>query len=579
MKRLISICLLVSMVFCSFVYAAGSGDRYQEGYNDGYNRGYSDGADNESKPREPNIIFIEQVKIPEVEAGGNLNLTFDYKNDSQYTACDIRITPSFDDVPLVYERPVVYESKKNLRREATNTASFSFKVKDDAKIGVYEIKFKVEYKNTSDVVYSRDRVAYFKVTKEKVVPIITVNNIITEPDKINAGSNFTLRFNVNNIGGIDAKDTYVKLTGLGVDGFIPVDGNDFVYVGNIPAKKSVTLTFSMIASSKIPKGTNTIGATITYTGSDNSTKYTEEKVLYIMNVLSQNETADTTSGKPKIIIESYGTNPANIVAGDVITFTFRFKNTSKDKAVKNMKITISSTEGEFMIANGSNTFYIESLAAGASSTKSIDLNVKQDLTSKSYPLNINFDYEDTSAEAYNANEIINIPVVEYSKLVINNIGIGDGMVDNQTNLSFDYINMGKARVANLTASVEGDYKATQDINYIGNLEAGNTDYYDIMVTPTKEGENVGTLILTFEDSSGKKIEVKKEFTGYASTMPSYNPDDYNPNDPGMNPVEPTEEPLNIWMLIGIGFGSFLVSFIITKVITTKIVRKRLEDEI
>ena len=579
MKRLISICLLVSMVFCSFVYAAGSGDRYQEGYNDGYNRGYSDGSDNESKPREPNIIFIEQVKIPEVEAGGNLNLTFDYKNDSQYTACDIRITPSFDDVPLVYERPVVYESKKNLRREATNTASFSFKVKDDAKIGVYEIKFKVEYKNTSDVVYSRDRVAYFKVTKEKVVPIITVNNIITEPDKINAGSNFTLRFNVNNIGGIDAKDTYVKLTGLGVDGFIPVDGNDFVYVGNIPAKKSVTLTFSMIASSKIPKGTNTIGATITYTGSDNSTKYTEEKVLYIMNVLSKNETADTTSGKPKIIIESYGTNPANIVAGDVITFTFRFKNTSKDKAVKNMKITISSTEGEFMIANGSNTFYIESLAAGASSTKSIDLNVKQDLTSKSYPLNINFDYEDTSAEAYNANEIINIPVVEYSKLVINNIGIGDGMVDNQTNLSFDYINMGKARVANLTASVEGDYKATQDINYIGNLEAGNTDYYDIMVTPTKEGENVGTLILTFEDSSGKKIEVKKEFTGYASTMPSYNLDDYNPNDPGMNPVEPTEEPLNIWMLIGIGFGSFLVSFIITKVITTKIVRKRLEDEI
>ena len=579
MKRLISICLLVSIVFCSFVYAAGSGDRYQEGYNDGYNRGYSDGSDNESKPREPNIIFIEQVKIPEVEAGGNLNLTFDYKNDSQYTACDIRITPSFDDVPLVYERPVVYESKKNLRREATNTASFSFKVKDDAKIGVYEIKFKVEYKNTSDVVYSRDRVAYFKVTKEKVVPIITVNNIITEPDKINAGSNFTLRFNVNNIGGIDAKDTYVKLTGLGVDGFMPVDGNDFVYVGNIPAKKSVTLTFSMIASSKIPKGTNTIGATITYTGSDNSTKYTEEKVLYIMNVLSKNETADTTSGKPKIIIESYGTNPANIVAGDVITFTFRFKNTSKDKAVKNMKITISSTEGEFMIANGSNTFYIESLAAGASSTKSIDLNVKQDLTSKSYPLNINFDYEDTSAEAYNANEIINIPVVEYSKLVINNIGIGDGMVDNQTNLSFDYINMGKARVANLTASVEGDYKATQDINYIGNLEAGNTDYYDIMVTPTKEGENVGTLILTFEDSSGKKIEVKKEFTGYASTMPSYNPDDYNPDDPGKNPVEPTEEPLNIWMLIGIGFGSFLVSFIITKVITTKIVRKRLEDEI
>ena len=578
MKRLVSVCLLISMMLCSFAYA-DSGDRYQEGYNDGYNRGYSDGSENESNPREPNIIFVEQDKIPEVEAGGNLNLIIEYKNDSQYTATDIRITPSFDDVPLVYERPVVYESTKSLRRNSSNTTSFSFKIKEDAKVGVYEIKFKVEYKNSSEVVYSRDRVAYFKVTKEKVVPIITVNNIVTEPEKINAGSNFTLRFNVNNIGGIDAKDAYVKLTGLSVEGFMPVDGNDFVYVGNIPAKKSVTLTFSMIASTKIPKGTNTIGATITYTGSDNSTKYTEEKVLYIMNVLSQNESADATSGKPKIIIESYGTNPANIVAGDVITFTFKFKNTSKDKAVQNMKITISSTEGEFMIANGSNTFYIESLAAGTSSTKTIALNVKQDLTSKSYPLNINFDYEDASAESYTADEIINIPVVEYSNLVINNVSISDGMVDNQTNLSFDYINMGKAKASNLTASVEGDYKATQDINYIGNLEAGNTDYYDITVTPTKEGENVGTLVLTFEDSSGKKIEVKKQFTGYASGMSDYNPDDYNIVDPDITPDVPTEEPLNTWLVIGIGFGSFLVAFIITKIITTKIVRKKLEDEI
>lgn len=578
MKKIISVCLLISIVFCSFAYAA-SGDRYQEGYNDGYNRGYSDGSDNESKPREPNIIFIEQDKVPEVEAGGSLSLVIDYKNDSQYTASDIRITPSFDDVPLVYERPVVYEAAKNLRRGATNTASFNFKIKENAKIGVYEIKFKVEYKNTSDVVYSRARVAYFKVTSEKVAPIITVNNIVTEPEKINAGSNFTLRFNVNNIGDIDAKDMYVKLTGLGIDGFMPIDGNDFVYVGDIFSKKSVTLTFSMIASSKIPKGTNTLGASITYTGSD-STEHTEEKTLYIMNVLSQNETDDGTSGKPKIIIESYGTNPANIVAGDILTFSFKFKNTSKDKSVKNMKITISSTDGEFMIANGSNTFYIENLEPNASSTKSIDLNVKQDLTSKSYPLNINFDYEDASATSYTSNEIINIPVVEYSKLVINSVGIGDGMVDNQTNLSFDYINMGKARVSNLTASVEGDYKSIQDINYIGNLEAGNTDYYDIMVTPMKEGENVGTLVLAFEDSSGKKIEVKKEFTGFASGMPSYAPGDYNPieSDVPQDDVL-TEEPLNVWLVIGIGFGSFLIAFIITKIITTKIIRKKLEDEI
>jgi hypothetical protein len=169
-----------------------------------------------------------------------------------------------------------------------------------------------------------------------------------------------------------------------------------------------------------------------------------------------------------------------------------------------MKITLSSDNGAFMITRGSNTFYIESLGPKESATRSIELNVKQDLTSSSYPINIDFDYEDSKANSYVAKEVINLPVTEYSKLVINSAYVGSSMVGSQTSLSFDYINMGKAKVSNLTASVEGDYTAVQSINYIGNLEAGNSDYYDIMVTPNKEGELNGVLVLTFEDSSGKR---------------------------------------------------------------------------
>ena len=56
-----------------------------------------------------------------------------------------------------------------------------------------------------------------------------------------------------------------------------------------------------------------------------------------------------------------------------------------------------------------------------------------------------------------------------------------------------------------------------------------------------------------------------------------------------NPDEPTydipmEEPsetfhLNPWTIVGIGLATFVVSFIITKIIATKIFRKKLEDEI
>lgn len=578
MKKIISLGLIFIVLINGISLAASSGD-YQSGYNAGYNAGYSDGSDNVYKPKEPNIIFKTQDEIPEVSAGGSFNLLVNFVNDSSYSAKNIKITPSFEDVPLVYERPIEFTYSRTLRSKADANASFGFKVKDDAKVGVYAINFKVEYKNSSDEVYSRERVMYFKVNKEKVASIITISNISTEPSSVSAGEAFTLKFNVNNIGETDSKDTYVKLTGLSTEGFMPVDGNDMVYVGTIKAKSSITQTFNMIASTKIPKGSNTLGVTITYLDINNE-KVSEEKTLYIMDVLSQNESSNSTAGKPKVIIESYATTPKSIVAGDQIKFVFNFKNTSKEKNVSNMKITISSKEGEFMIANGSNTFYVETLPAGETMTKSIDLNVKQDLSSKSYPLDISFDYEDSSANAYTANEVINIPVVEYSNLVINSVYVSEAMLASQTSISFDYVNMGKAKVSNLTASVSGDYVSSQEINYIGNLEAGNSDYYDFQVTPSKEGENVGTLILTFEDSSGKKINVTKQFTGYAMA------DFTSTDDPGMMdtgfdvmPEEPAQEPLNIWYVIGIGFGSFLVSFIITKMITTKIIRKKLEDEI
>ncbi len=85
MKKIISIGLILMMILNSLTLAS-SGDSYQDGYNKGYNDGYSDGSSETYKPREPNIIFETQEKLPEVAAGGNLNLIIEYKYDSQYVA-------------------------------------------------------------------------------------------------------------------------------------------------------------------------------------------------------------------------------------------------------------------------------------------------------------------------------------------------------------------------------------------------------------------------------------------------------------------------------------------------------------
>ena len=583
MKKLISLVVVfvVAFAFGVYTYATEMSEDYEAGYEAGHRDGYSEGYDDgsSSSPRVPKILFLEPGVIPEVAAGSDFELTVDYINDSAYGATDIVITPSFEDVPFVYEGPIVYRKNRTLAARKEDKATFNFKVDDSAKVGVYAIKFTIDFKNTRDDSYSTQQTVYFRVSSEKVKSILTIDSFVTTPSRVVAGENFVLDLNINNIGDIEATNASLKVTGLSKDGFMAVNSKDYTYIGSISPKVTKTYSFDLVAASDIPKGSNTLGINLTYTDSDGEI-VNEEKTIYILDVVSENEKEDDSDfvGRPKVMISSYSTKPNNIVAGDLISFSFKFVNTSGSKNIKNMKITLNSAEGAFMIAKGSNTFYVETLAPKESLTRTIELNVKQDLTSKSYPIDIEFDYEDTAGNSYTSTEIINLPVTEYSKLVINSVYVGEAFVNGVTSLSFDYINMGKAAVSNLTASVEGDYTSNQSINYIGNLSTGTSDYYDIEVIPTKAGENYGTLVLGFEDSSGKIIEVRKEFQGYAmEEQPFVEP------DPGMDipiePIVPEEKTVSVWVLVGAGVGTLLVVFIITKVITTKIIRKKLEDEI
>lgn len=561
MKKLISICLILLILTFGFNVFA---------------------TDEDFQPRYPRLSIEEFTTLPTVKAGDNLSINIKINNISNYTASNITITPNFENTPLLYERPVIVSLEKSIRARKDVEVNFVFKIKETTKVGVYAIPFKLQYTNLYDQVFTTEQNVYFKVIQENSPALISVNNIKTSVDEISPNTQFALSFDISNIGDLDAKNMKVLLTGLSKDEFIALDSEDLKYVGTLPGKESAEVTFNLSASKDITGGTHIVTAEISYEDA-NSENNSVSKSIYITNVSGtdkKDEEPTSEAGTPKVMISSYKTNPSSIRAGDTINFTFTFTNTNNKKSIKNMKITVDSNDGAFMIAKGSNTFYVEKMSPKASISKSIDLNVKQDLTSKSYPINISFDYEDNNGTNYTSNEVINLPVVEYSKLVINSVYVGEAYVGGNTSLSFDYINMGKATVSNLTASVEGDYESVQSINYIGNLNAGTSDYYDIEVRPTKDGENHGTLILSFEDSSGKIIEVKKEFEGYGMEqfIPDYN-DEPMPFEPGLSNEQENVFHLSTWAIIGIGLATLLVSFFITKLIATKIIRKKLEDEI
>lgn len=253
---------------------------------------------------------------------------------------------------------------------------------------------------------------------------------------------------------------------------------------------------------------------------------------------------------------------------------------------KNIKVTVSQADNIFSVTKGSNTFYINQIPAGEKIENSIELKVKSDATTKAYPIEIKIEYEYDGAEANPATgeigetvtETINLQAVENARPVVENVYVGswDVPVINQpTVLTFEFYNMGKSTLNNVYATVQGDFLLnTGSMYFIGNVEAGYSEYAELEVIPTLEGLSKGTLMITFEDSNGDEINITKEFE--ATVQGEFIPDggeipgDYIPIEvPVKEPILPT------WLFVVLQILIFVVGVPATRKVILKAHKRKL----
>ena len=524
----------------------------------------------------PKIIFENKTNVTKVKAGESFDFVITVKNVGDESAKYITIANSDKEAPIYWETAVDTHTIYRMGPGGKRDISVNLKVKETADIGTYPLPFDITYSNHSGNEYSNKQTIYFEVTKEFSKPLILVRNVNLNPDKVRADSKNNLEFEIYNTGDLDARRVKLTLKGLNKDGFMIEDSIDNRYFDFLEGKQSKRVDFDLLVSKNIPKGTNSLDIELNYFDQDNK-EYTDTKTIYINNVEGIEGTS--SKGTPKIIVSSYNTNPETVTAGRSVSFEFTLKNTHTEKTIKNMKAVVGSEDGTFSLEGGSNSFYVSELSPQDEIVKVFDLRAKADALSRAYPVTIDFDYEDQDGNQYTTTEKINIPVVEKTELSIDNVnGPYEMYVGNSGYISFEYYNKGKATISNLSVTVTGDYSPVSETNYIGNIEAGNGSYSEIEVRADVEGDAKGTLVFSFEDSSGNVKNVKRDISGFVyGDMPVYEPDGGMMDMPIY--IEPEVEQMEWWKLILIGIGTLFVSMCITRLITIKIMMKKLEDEI
>lgn len=507
-------------------------------------------------------------------------ITFTLENTGKSEAKDIKISvASGMDTSIGITKAFLSDDiiVKDLAAGKKTTVKVPFNVASNARSGLYEMSFILTY-NADGInePLSSTMTVYVYIpgnTAERETNYLVISNVSQSPAAPVAGENVTISFDLINDGKNEISNLRLMGLGLSSNGFEPVSMDPYVSYGSLAggAVKHIEMTFK--CGENIPAGVNSLNIGWEYITYD-KTKATDSVTIYVLGVVeAQNKKA--AIGKPKLIISSYKTvgnyegDPDRINAGDTIDFTFTVKNTHPTKLAKNIKLTISSSEGIFSPAVGTNIFYIDEIAAQSEVVQSMKLKVRADAVTGDYPLTVMVEYEyddmsevDLEKGGVTEENIIKLHAIENYRPVIENIYVDTYMgctVGNPVDLSFEFYNMGKSTLGNVYVTVEGDFELANNsaMSYIGAVMGYGQEYVNPQVVPLIAGEATGILTVHFEDSNGDEVTLSQEFTAFVED--SYAGDDFGYEDfydpswdmPIEEPVEETGfkavlNKLNVW---------------------------------
>lgn len=262
--------------------------------------------------------------------------------------------------------------------------------------------------------------------------------------------------------------------------------------------------------------------------------------VFLNNPENVGDGKDAKKSTPKLIIDRYEFEPKLPLAGNEFEMNLSFYNTNAKKAVKNIKIDLTSqdtsksdsnTAGSsvFTPVDSSNTFYIGRIAPSGKVEKTIKMFVVPDATAKTYNITANFEYEDDENNEYKSSENIGVPVYQESKLDIDPINYQtNAMVGDNIPITANFYNTGKVTLYNFKVTLTADNATVNNgTYYIGNFNSGRQDVYEGSIMPNEAGEIKGKLKFTYEDSTGEVKEKEEDINITVEEAP--------PVDPNMGP--------------------------------------------
>ena len=386
--------------------------------------------------------------------------------------------------------------------------------------GTYPLVFELRYLDSDDQPQTTEYEASVEVLAVPSAQIEMVRAVVPGGTLV-PGQRAVMTVELRNPSATEATDVRVRVSGFSGTGLYLADGENNLptkIIDSIPGGGRASVTYNVILSGTYDMGSIALQAEISHALPDGSLSSAAENISFAVILPTKEDPSETPGSTPKLIIDHYTMSwedepIQNLKAGGMFDLAFTLRNTSALTELRNITVTLSSVDGIFMPAAGSNTFYIESVEMGGEVELTVRLVVSQSAETKSYQLNFALDYEDEKGASFRPAESLSLPVVVPLVVELANFNPPMwGEMGMQTYMMFQYINKGKSIVYNFSIEIEGEFMVPDGaLMYIGNLSPGYNDYFECMMIPMMPGELSGAVVMRFEDATGNETEMREEF--------------------------------------------------------------------
>ena len=496
-----------------------------------------------SSPTTPEILISRVDVMPLIVfPGADFVVGFELENDGDGPARDIKATLKGLSIDAFSLRSgLSTKTLTTINRGKKDYIYFELKAAKSLIAGNYELELELSYKDDSGEKIGPESEGFsIQVgSNSEQASSLLLQNISYPTAPLGQNKEVKVLFEIRNQGQSIAKDVVINAESLDTSGLVPKSLStakiDAIAPGEVVKLQFLFLTAPNASTSNYP-----INITVDYTD-DLVSPDPREPISQMIGVFVNAPNEDANLSTPKLIIDKYSFNPTIVKAGQTFDMFLSFYNTNNSRTVRNIKIFLTAdVEAEsgsvFTPVNSSNTFYIDSIAPKGRVENTITMFTIPDAKAKTYTITAHFEYEDSAANPYEAQEFIGIPVVQQSRLETGEVGFfPESYVGQSTPISVEFYNTGKVTLYNMMVKLEGDFQTENGQYYVGNFNSGSSEYFEGYVIPSQPGGLPGDIVFTFEDSTGQMQEMRKPFTlNVMDMMPM-------PEFPGGEP--PIEEPM------------------------------------